>query len=223
VTREATVELMRRVDLVVATGSQTSVRAAYQSGTPAIGVGAGNVVVIVDETADVADAARKIAESKMFDHATSCSSENSVIAVNTAYDALLAALQAVGGARLDASERTQLERAMFEDGKLSPQFIAQSAPEVARRAGLDRPDLRRAGFLLVEETGVGKEHPFSGEIQAGHLSNFHFRGPRAVRRRYALDHASVVSSIRLEKPHSLSYQAQTLTRVPWMTLVSVAS
>ena len=163
VTREATVELMRRVDLVVATGSQTSVRAAYQSGTPAIGVGAGNVVVIVDETADIADAARKIAESKMFDHATSCSSENSVIAVDAVYGALLAALQAVGGARLDGRERRQLEQAMFEGGKLSAQFIAQSAPSLAQRAGLDRPDLLQAGFLLVEETGVGKEHPFSGE------------------------------------------------------------
>src|SRR5207237_3494882 len=107
-TREATVELMRRVDLVVATGSQTSVRAAYESGTPAIGVGAGYVVVIVDETADVTDAARKIAESKLFDHATSCSSGNSVIAVDAAYDALLAALQRAGGARLDASERRRL-------------------------------------------------------------------------------------------------------------------
>ncbi len=71
---------MRQADLVVATGSQTNVRAAYASGTPALGVGAGNVTVIVDETADVADAAAKIARSKTFDHATSCSSENSVIA-----------------------------------------------------------------------------------------------------------------------------------------------
>src|SRR5260370_41537592 len=70
---------------------------------------------------------------------------------------------------------------------------------------------------------LANQHPFSGEIQAGHFFNFHFRGPRPFRRRYALDHASVVSSIRLEKPHSLSYQAQTLTSVPWMTLVSVAS
>src|SRR5947208_12785315 len=81
VTREATNELMRQVDLVVATGSQTNVRAGYSSGTPAIGVGVGNVAVIVDETADLADAADKIARSKMFDNATSCSCENSVLGV----------------------------------------------------------------------------------------------------------------------------------------------
>jgi sulfoacetaldehyde dehydrogenase len=80
VSRDQTFELMRQADLVVATGSQTNVKAAYSSGTPAVGVGVGNVVVIVDETADVADAAEKIARSKTFDHATSCSSENSVIA-----------------------------------------------------------------------------------------------------------------------------------------------
>ncbi|MDQ6924243.1 MAG: aldehyde dehydrogenase family protein, partial [Pseudomonadota bacterium] len=85
VTREATIELMRQADLVVATGSQTNVNAAYSSGTPAIGVGAGNVVVIVDETADVGDAAKKIAVSKTFDHATSCSSENSVVAIEAVY------------------------------------------------------------------------------------------------------------------------------------------
>ena len=163
VTREMTFELMRQVDLVVATGSQTNVRAAYESGTPAIGVGAGNVVVIVDETADTADAAGKIAASKMFDHATSCSSENSIIVVGDAYEPMLAALQAVGGVRLDADERSRLAEAMFSNGKLVPQFTAQSAPSIAQRAGLARPELQRAGFLLVEETGTGAAHPFSGE------------------------------------------------------------
>src|SRR6202011_1126582 len=94
VTREATVELMHQADLVVATGSQTNVRAAYSSGTPAIGVGAGNVVAIVDETADAGDAAKKIAASKTFDHATSFSSENSVVVVGDAYKPTIAALVA---------------------------------------------------------------------------------------------------------------------------------
>src|SRR5215471_1089654 len=163
VTREATNELMRQVDLVVATGSQTGVRAAYASGTPAIGVGAGNVVVIVDETADVGSAANKIAASKMFDNATSCSSENSVIALEANYAALLEALVRAGGAVLDAHEKAQLGRAMFTEGKLAPSFIAQSAPAIAARTGLTRAALRESGFLIVEETGVGREHPFSGE------------------------------------------------------------
>jgi sulfoacetaldehyde dehydrogenase len=163
ITREATTELMRQVDLVVATGSQTNVRAAYASGTPAIGVGAGNVVVIVDATADAAGAAVKIAASKMFDHATSCSSENSVIAVDPAYPALLAALAGAGGVLLDAAETAALAATMFPGGKLSPAVTAQSAPAIARLAGLDRRALQEAGFLMVAESGVGPEHPFSGE------------------------------------------------------------
>src|SRR5271165_3603989 len=109
VTREVTAELMRQVDLVVATGSQTNVRAAYASGTPAIGVGPGNVAVIVDETADVVAAAEKIAASKIFDNATSCSSENSVIAIESIATPLLAALTAAGGAVLEEGEARTLE------------------------------------------------------------------------------------------------------------------
>jgi sulfoacetaldehyde dehydrogenase len=163
VTREATVELMRQADLVVATGSQTNVKAAYSSGTPAIGVGAGNVVVIVDETADLRDAAGKIAASKTFDHATSCSSENSVVVIEDVYPSTIAALVAEGGVMLDAAESAQLSAAMFEQGRLSPRFTAQSAAVIAERAGLVRTALKRAAFLMVEETGVGAAHPFSGE------------------------------------------------------------
>ncbi len=163
VTREATFALMRAADLVVATGSQTNVRAAYSSGTPAIGVGAGNVAAIVDETADVPDAAAKIARSKAFDHATSCSSENSVIAVAGIYDALAAALAREGGVLLDAEETRRLEEEMFPDGRLAPEVVAQSAGAIAAHGGLVRPELERARFLIVEETGVGAAHPFSGE------------------------------------------------------------
>jgi sulfoacetaldehyde dehydrogenase len=163
VTREATFALMRAADLVVATGSQTNVRAAYSSGTPAIGVGEGNVSAIVDETADVADAAAKIASSKAFDHATSCSSENSVIAVAPVYDALVAALAREGGVLLDAEETRRLEDEMFPKGKLAAEVIARSAPAIAAYGGLIRPELESARFLIVDESGVGAEHPFSGE------------------------------------------------------------
>src|SRR4029450_11129252 len=91
VSREQTFALMREADLVVATGSKTNVRAAYESGTPALGVGPGNRAAVVGDTADVAEAAAKIARSKTFDHATSCSSENSVIVVDDVAEALIAA------------------------------------------------------------------------------------------------------------------------------------
>ena len=161
--REQTHALMHQADLVVATGSQNNVRAAYESGTPAVGVGAGNVTVIVDETADVPAAAAKIARSKTFDHATSCSSENSVIADAGIYDALVTALAGEGGVLLDPDEARQLEGALFVGGKLAPALIAQSAATIAVRAGLERPAVRAARILMVAETGVGPEHPFSGE------------------------------------------------------------
>lgn len=163
VTRERTFELMRAADLVVATGSATNVRAAYESGTPAIGVGVGNVAVIVDETADLADAAAKIARSKTFDNATSCSSENSIIAVEAIADRLLGALATEGGVLLDHAESAMLASAMFDAAKLSPAVVAQDAPTLARLAGLTRPAVHAGRFLIVNETGVGREHPLSGE------------------------------------------------------------
>jgi len=161
--RALTFELMRQADLVIATGSQKNVRAAYSSGTPAVGVGAGNVVVIVDETADVAAAAALIARSKTFDNATSCSSENSVVALHANRAALLEAFAAHGGVLLDADETARLRRAMFPDGHLANAFIAQDAPTIAARAGLVRAAVRAARFLIVDELGVGAAHPFSGE------------------------------------------------------------
>ncbi|MGH9577325.1 MAG: aldehyde dehydrogenase family protein, partial [Terriglobales bacterium] len=138
VTKEATQELMRRCDLVAATGSQANIRAAYSSGTPAIGVGMGNVVSIVDASADLADAAAKIAASKCFDHATSCSSENALAILEPVYDAMLAELAKHGGVLLDAAEKAELQRFMFPEGKLSGEATAQSAAWIAERAGLKR-------------------------------------------------------------------------------------
>ena len=159
VTKEATHELMRLCDLVAATGSQANIRAAYSSGTPAIGVGMGNVVSIVDASADLADAARKIALSKTFDHATSCSSENSVVVVGPVYPEMIGALQREGGELLDASEKAKLQAVMFRGGKLSAATTAQSSEKIAGLAGLSR----KGKFLMVEESGTGPDYPFSGE------------------------------------------------------------
>ncbi|MBU6259571.1 MAG: aldehyde dehydrogenase family protein [Burkholderiales bacterium] len=161
--KAATAELMARCDLVVATGSQANVRAAYASGTPAFGVGAGNVAVIVDESADVALAAERIVRSKTFDNATSCSSENSLIVVESRCAQLLDALAARGAVLLDAVQKDRLQTLMWPDGRLSPAVIGQSARTIAERAGW--PDLaaRAPSVLLVDEAGVGADHPYSGE------------------------------------------------------------
>jgi sulfoacetaldehyde dehydrogenase len=163
VTRELTAELMKQADLVVVTGSQNNVRAGYSSGTPALGVGTGNVAVIVDDSADCADAARKIMASKVFDNATSCSSENSVIIHGRVYDRTVAALTKEGGILLTVPEKETLRKAMFPGGKLSPAVTAQSVKKICSVAGLTRTELVSAKCLMVEETGAGREFPFSGE------------------------------------------------------------
>src|SRR5258708_27669647 len=117
VTKDTTQAIMEAVDLVVVTGSQDNVRRAYRSGTPAIGVGAGNVPVIIDETADLASAAQKICASKIFDNATSCSSENSVVIVDTVYDAAIAALKEAAGYLADTSHKQQIPSQLFKTGQ----------------------------------------------------------------------------------------------------------
>jgi len=163
---------MRLCDLVVATGSQANVRAAYASGTPAFGVGAGNVAGIVDETADVDAAAERIVRSKTFDNATSCSSENSLVVVDAVRAGLLAALGKRGAILVDAAQKATLAALMWPEGKLSPAVIGQSATSIAERAaevnGADRAAWRAIAakqprILMVEEDGVGHDHPFSGE------------------------------------------------------------
>ena len=166
VSKQSTAELMRLCDLVVATGSQANVRAAYASGTPAFGVGAGNVAGIGDETADVERAAAPVLRSKTFDNATSCSSENSLVIVDAAYDKMLAALRQRGAVLLTPAQKDTLQTLMWPDGKLSPAVIGQSAQEIAQRAGWSDIAAREPRILMVEERhedGIGHEHPFSGE------------------------------------------------------------
>jgi sulfoacetaldehyde dehydrogenase len=206
VSREHTRELMRQADWVVATGSQNNVRAAYSSGTPALGVGVGNVAAIVDETAEIADAAGKIAMSKTFDNATSCSSENSVIAVETVASRLLEAFVEHGGVHVTGSEKRALEQTMFAAGKLRPEVIGQSAGVIARRAGIERA--QHARFLIVDEDRVGPAFPFSGEKLSPVLAFYRARDFDAAveRARELLRHQGAGHSVGL---HSRDPQRAT--------------
>ncbi len=154
-------ELMKQSDLVLATGGGGLVKAAYTSGTPAYGVGVGNAVVIVDETADIKDAADKIKRSKTFDFATSCSAENSLVIQEDIYDDLVKALIDEGGYLLSAEEKALMQSKMWVNGALAREIIAQPAKKIAEYVGLKIPEDRT--FFMVEETNVGKEYPFSGE------------------------------------------------------------
>ncbi len=162
VDKEITNALMAACDLVVVTGSQSNVRAAYRSGTPAIGVGAGNVPVVIDSSADLDAAATKIAASKCFDNATSCSSENAVIILDDVYDDAVAALQRAGGYLASAAEKEAIQRTLWMDGKLNRRVIAKDFAVLAAECGLDTRALR-AKFCMVEETGIGPDYPFSDE------------------------------------------------------------
>ncbi len=163
ITKDSTNELMRLADLVVATGSQANIRAAYSCGTPAFGVGAGNVLAIIDEHADLNGAAAKITQSKIFDNATSCSSENGVVICADVYQNAIMALEQAGGLMLDAADKKRLEEVMFQGGKLTSTLTAQYPSVIAERAQLKNPKAKEAKFLMIEEEGFGSSAPFSGE------------------------------------------------------------
>ena len=168
--RAKTERLMKLADLVVVTGSQNNVRAGYASGTPAIGVGAGNVVTIIDETADIAAAAEKIAASKTFDNATSCSSENSVIAVDAVYDEVVAALARVGGLLLNATQVERLEQLHWHDGKMTTTLLAQDIDKVLGEMGMLDDAPAGTQFLVAPQSEIGPEHPMTGEKMARFLA-----------------------------------------------------
>lgn len=159
--KEKTQRLLEISDLIVVTGSQNNVKRAYTSGTPALAVGAGNVCVIVDETADLAAAAQKIAASKTFDNATSCSSENAIVVMDEVYDAFAAQLAQVGGALI--TDDTKVTGTLWVKGHLNPRVIAQDAEVMIAALGLSGDVPEDTQFIAVETKGIGPEFPLSGE------------------------------------------------------------
>jgi len=172
----ATQELMRLADLVVATGGAAMVKAAYSSGTPAFGVGVGNCVHVVDETADLVDAADAIAVAKTFDHATSCLADNAVIVHHDVHDELLALLRARGGHLCSAEQKQALQAVMWPDGGEIPTMdvIAKPASLIAGLAGFGVPE--GTTFLIVSEDGAGPDRPFSGEKLSVVLALYRYAG-----------------------------------------------
>ena len=159
---ELTNELMAQCDRVLATGGGAMVNAAYSSGTPALGVGVGNAVITVDETADLDDASEKIRISKTLDLAASCSSDNSVILVDSIYDEMISKLKEKGGFLVNEEQKQKLKETLWdEEGHLNTAIVAQPAEKIADMAGIEIPE--GTGFYIVPETGWGKDFPFSGE------------------------------------------------------------
>ncbi len=161
-TKDDVVDLMAAADLVVATGSGALVKVAYSSGTPAYGVGAGNAICVIDETADIDDAANKIFLSKTFDNATSCSSENSLVIKDDIWDQLVPGLQAHGGYLCTADEKSKLKDALWPDGEhLNPKIVAQPIMDIAKLAGLDVPESTK--FIMVLGDDPVESDKFSAE------------------------------------------------------------
>jgi len=159
---EKTEELMKQCDLILATGGAGMVKAAYSSGTPALGVGAGNAVITVDETADLDDAAEKIRTSKTLDLAASCSADNSVIVVESVYDALVEKLIAQGGYVAKPGDYEKIAKVLWDEhGHLNTKAVVLKPQVLCKMAGVDIPDDRL--FIIMPETGAGPDHPYSGE------------------------------------------------------------
>tara|TARA_B110000503_G_scaffold129974_1_gene202825 strand:- start:1810 stop:3207 length:1398 start_codon:yes stop_codon:yes gene_type:complete len=206
VTKDLSMEMLKQVDLVVVTGSQNNVKAAYTCGTPAFGVGAGNVTSLIDETADLVAAAAKIKASKTFDNATSCSSENSLVIVDAIYNQMLEALDAVNACLLTPEETASLQSVLWHNGHLNAAMLAKPVATMCELAGITRKAACDADFLMVEETGVGHDFPFSGEKMSLVLSLY---------RAQNFDHAKQVASDILNyqgKGHSLSLHSQSNER-----------
>lgn len=161
-------ELMKQCDFIMATGGTPMVRSAYSSGTPAIGVGTGNCITMIDDTCNLDDAADMIFRSKTFDHATSCSTENGIVVFESVYDDFVKAMQKKGGflVKENTPEKENLQKTVWPEWPanhaLSRHIVAQSLNTIADLAKIDVPS--EARFFMVEENaGFGHDHPFTGE------------------------------------------------------------
>ena len=167
--------LMSVCDMVQATGGADMVRAAYSSGTPAYGVGAGNATMIIDETADVEQAAQNTRISKTADFGSGCSTDGNVLVETSIYDRFVSQLVEEGGYRTSEDEVRKLEAVLWDDaGRRTINTVAIPAQRLAEIAGFEIPDDRR--FLIVERDEVGPGHPFSGEKLCLVLAVYRYEG-----------------------------------------------
>jgi len=166
-------EIMMQSDMVIATGGSGMVKSAYSSGTPAYGVGVGNAVIVVDETADLIQAASNVKISKTFDYASGCSCDNTVVVNEKIYNQFVANLKAEGAYLVSSEEKEKLQLAMWPDGHtLNRDIVTQPAVRIGEIAGIEVPG--EATMILVEESGRGKEHLFSGEKMSVVLSIYKY-------------------------------------------------
>lgn len=166
--------IMAKADLTLATGGKPMVKAAYSSGKPAYGVGAGNSSIVIDETADIEIAAQNTRVSKTSDFGSGCSADGNIIIQKSIYDQMVKALEAEGGYLCNDEEKALLEKAMWDaDGNRTFPTIACKPQQTAEVAGFSIPQDRK--FLMVENQGqIGPEHKFSKEKLTTLMALYHF-------------------------------------------------
>lgn len=168
-------ELMAQCDLTLATGGKPMVKAAYSSGKPAYGVGAGNSTMVIDETADIKEAAFNSRTSKTSDYGSGCSADGNLLIDDRIYDDLRAALVAEGGYLCNAEEKAKLEKALWDDeGHRTIDTVAVSAQRIGEVAGFTVPKDRK--FIMVEHDKIGKDQKFSSEKLCVVMALFKFHG-----------------------------------------------
>lgn len=148
--------VMKKADYVIATGGAAMVKAAYSSGTPAFGVGAGNSCSVVDETADIEEVASGIRSAEMNDWGSGCSTENSCIILESMYDKVVEALKKEGGYMCSEEEKQKLINTIWKNGKMDVNVIIHNPQHIAKAAGIEVPD--GCTFLMAEESVIDKEH-----------------------------------------------------------------
>jgi len=166
-------ELMSMCDLTIATGGPAMVKSAYSAGKPAYGVGAGNATVVVDETADIEEAARNTRISKIHNNGSGCSCDGNLLIDERVYDKMVAQLQKEGGYVVNDAEKAKLKAVMWDDeNHRLIGTVARNAQEIAKLAGFDIGDSK---FIVVRQEEIGKAHPFSGEKLSPVLSVFKYK------------------------------------------------
>ncbi len=158
---EASAWLMKEADIILATGGPGMVKAAYSSGKPAIGVGAGNTPAVIDRSANVKLAVSSVLHSKTFDNGMICASEQAVVVAKEIYEEVKAEFKAQGGYFLDETEREKMRETMFGGGKLNAAIVGQTAESIAKLAGITVPEDTKV--LIGEVENAGTEEPFAHE------------------------------------------------------------
>ena len=167
--------VMGEADLVMATGGQNMVRRAYTAGTPAYGVGAGNSSMVIDETADIKEAAKNTMLSKTSDFGSGCSADGNLIIEASIFDAMVEELQNVGGYLATSEEKEAIKNVMWDEkGKRLADTVAVAPQQLAKAAGFEIPDDRK--FIMVMGDGIGDEHMFSHEKLTTLLALYKYEG-----------------------------------------------